>query len=103
MGEISGMSGDQVSTSPEGMAKGDLAVGDGKFETDVEGVFANGEKGGFPVFDVSKKEFYNNMKVDRKRLRFNKDTVVSDYMRKTKYNKTFYVRNTDDGFLRKIK
>lgn len=100
MGEISGSN---VNTSPEVQIKQDLSATDGKIETDVDGVFADAEKGGVPVFDVSKDEFFNNMKMDRKRLRFKKDSVISKYMRNTKYNRPFYVRNTEDGYLRKIK
>ncbi len=100
MGELAGT---DVNTSPEVQIKQDLAAVDGKIETDVEGIFADAEKGGCPVFDVSKEEFYNNMKLDRKRLRFKRDSVVSKYMRSTKYNRPFYVRNSEDGYLRKIK
>ena len=103
MGELSGMNKDSISSSPEGMIKKDLEAVDGKVKTDVEGVFANAEKNGLPVFDVSQKEFFNNMKMDRKRLRFKKDNPVSAYMKNTKYNKSFFVRNTTDGYLRKIK
>lgn len=101
MGEISGNFND----SPEGLAAKDnsVAVPDGKIKTDVGDVFADGEYKGTPVFDVSTDEFYNNMKQDRKRLRFKTGSVAGDYMRKTKYNIPFYIRNTKDGYLRKIK
>jgi len=102
MGELSGL-GDEVAVSPETQIQQDLAAKDGKIGTDVEGIFADAEKGGVPVFNVSKKEFFDNMKMDRKRLRFKKDSVVSKYMRNTRYNRPFYVRNTEDGYLRKIK
>jgi hypothetical protein len=71
--------------------------------TDAEGVFADGEKGGLPVFDVSQQDFYNNMKQDRRRLRFGKDTNASKYMRTTRYRRPFYVRNKDDGYMFKVK
>lgn len=100
MGELSGS---DVNNSPESQINKDISAVDGKVETDVEGIFANAEKSGVPVFDVSKDEFFNNMKMDRKRLRFKKDSIVSKYMRNTKYNRPFYVRNTEDGYLRKIK
>ena len=102
MGEISG----NFQDSPEGIAAKDNAVSkppDGKVKTDVSGVFADGEYKGTPVFDVSRQEFYNNMKQDRRRLRFKSDSSAGDYMRQTKYNIPFYIRNTKDGYLRKIK
>ena len=76
------------------------------FETDVEGVKANGEKAGMPIFDVPKDQFYSNMKADRKRLRFDADSAVTHYVQGTKYKKPFYISTTDsDGqkFLRKVK
>jgi len=72
-------------------------------KTDVEGLFADGEKNGEPVFDVSPEEFYNNMKMDRRRLRFAASSNVSQYMKQTKYNRPFWIRNSKDGYLRKIK
>jgi len=102
MGEISG----NFQDSPEGIAAGDKAVTtppEGKIKTDVSDVFADGEYRGTPVFDVDTDEFYNNMKQDRKRLRFKSGSVAGDYMRKTRYNIPFYIRNKKDGYLRKIK
>lgn len=102
MGEISGNFND----SPEGIAATDNSVStppEGKVKTDVSDIFADGEYKGAPVFDVSKDEFYNNMKQDRKRLRFKTGSVAGSYMRKTKYNIPFYIRNSEDGYLRKIK
>jgi len=102
MGELGG----EFQESPEGMAAKDNAVStppDGKIKTDVVDVFADGEYKGTPVFDVSKGEFYNNMKQDRKRLRFKTDSTAGTYMRKTRYNIPFYIRNKEDGYLRKIK
>ena len=102
MGEISGTFDD----SPESLIAKDNAVStppDGKVKTDVDNVFADGEYRGTPVFDVSTDDFYNNMKQDRKRLRFKTGSVAGDYMRKTKYKIPFYIRNKDDGYLRKIK
>lgn len=102
MGELSG----NFTDSPEGLAAKDISVStppEGKVKTDVANVFADGEYKGQPVFDVSTTEFYNNMKQDRKRLRFKTGSVAGDYMRKTRYNIPFYIRNTKDGYLRKIK
>ena len=102
MGEISG----EFNDSPEGIAAKDISVStppDGKVKTDVDGIFADGEYKGAPVFNVSKTEFYNNMKQDRKRLRFKTGSIAGDYMRKTRYNIPFYIKNTEDGYLRKIK
>lgn len=77
----------------------------GKVETDVSGVFADGKKDGLPVFNVSKEDFYNNMRMDRKRMRFKTDTV-SQYLRGTRYNRPFYIEYKGDKgehYLRKIK
>lgn len=76
---------------------------DGKFKTDVDGVFADGQKGGLPVFAVSSQEFYNNMKTDRRRLRFKSATAAQSYHKNTKYRRPFYIQNKDDGFQYKIK
>lgn len=102
MGEITGSFVD----SPENLVAKDNAVSappEGKVKTDVTDIFADGEYKGTPVFDVSTDEFYNNMKQDRKRLRFKTGSVAGNYMRKTKYNLPFYIRNMKDGYLRKIK
>lgn len=73
----------------------------GKVRTDLDGVFADAEKDGFPVFDVDKETFNNNMRQERKRLRFKSDTPVAQYYRMSKYNRPFYIRA--DGYLRKVK
>lgn len=102
MGELAGNFQDR----PEGIAAGDISVNtppEGKIETDVSGIYADGNYKGAPVFDVSSEEFYNNMKMDRKRLRFKTGSNAGEYMRKTRYNIPFYIRNTEDGYLRKIK
>jgi len=78
--------------------------------TDVEGVFANDVvKHGnieFPVFDCGEDEFYQNMVMGRKRLRFKSGSAASQYMSKTKYNRPFFIRTTDSKgqtFTRKVK
>ena len=83
-------------------AKGDDGTVKG-VPTDAEGIFADGEKNGLPVFDVNQKDFYNNMKQTRRRLRFGSDTTASKYMRTTKYRRPFYVRNKEDGYMFKVK
>ncbi len=82
-----------------------VSVDVGSVPTDVEGVFADGMKDNLPVFDVDQDVFYNNMKVDRKRLRFKPETSASNYLKSTKYNKPFYIQSkTDNGhFMRKVK
>jgi len=75
---------------------------DGKFKTEVYGIFADGEKSGFPVFDVEEDEFFNNMKHDRRRMRFKTDNI-KNYMSSTKYRRPFWVRNKKDGFTYKVK
>jgi hypothetical protein len=73
----------------------------GKVPTDVDGVFADGIKdNNIPIFDVEKDDFYNNMKMDRKRLRFTKDSSAAQYHRASKYNRPFYLRH--EGYLRKV-
>ncbi len=77
-----------------------------RVETEVSGVFADGKKGEFPIFNVSKDEFYANMRNDRKRLRFSTEHAAN-YLRGSKYNKPFYIayKNDDTGehYLRKVK
>lgn len=106
MGILSGTEGDSAQggrISQDLGVKGVNPENDPRgFKTDVEDVFADGERNGVPVFDVSKDEFYRNMKIDRKRLRFSSGTKVQQYHSKTKYNMPFYIRNKDDGFMRKI-
>ena len=69
--------------------------------TDVPDVFANGERNGLPVFDVSQDEFYQNMNFGRKRLRFGAGTPVQQYMQKTRYNRPFMIRHNE--YVRKVK
>jgi len=68
MGEMSG----RDNLPPERIAANDHATSEkpGKVETDVPDVFADGDKGGVPVFNVGKNEFYQNMRHGRKRVRF---------------------------------
>jgi len=77
----------------------------GKISTDVDGVFADGMKNQFPIFDVDKEDFFNNMKAERKRLRFKPETAASQYLRGSKYNRPFFIQyKGDDGhFMRKVK
>ena len=42
------------------------------------------------------------MKMDRRRLRFKQGSKAAEYMRKTRYNRPFWIRNSQDGYLRKI-
>ncbi len=77
-----------------------------KVATDVEDVFADGQKDNMPVFDIDHENFYSNMKADRRRIRFKGDSSASQYMRKTRYNRPFYLRTTDQNgqqLLRKVK
>lgn len=80
------------------------------YETDVDGVRSDDivkqGKDGFPCFDVDQNEFYQNMQDGRRRLRFKSGSNAQQYMQKTKYNRPFYVRHTDDNgkkYVRKIK
>lgn len=102
MGDLSGTFVD----SPEAQIAQDKQVvdpPDGKIKTDVENCFADAEYQGFPVFDVSKNEFYNNMRADRQRLRFKSETSAQAYHKQTHYKTPFYIRNIEDGYMRKIK
>lgn len=80
------------------------------FATDVDGVMADGEhphgNDRFPVFNVSKNEFYQNMNYGRKRLRFKTGSKAQSYMKGTRYNRPFYISYTDSKgktYSRKIK
>jgi hypothetical protein len=90
--------------APEKAAVADINVNtpdDSKgVKTDVDGVYADGEKTGVPVFDVSAKEFYDNMKSTRRRLRFKSGSAAQQYHSKSKYRRPFYIRNKDDGYMR---
>ena len=89
MGEAMSIDG-----SPEALAAKDNAIdttsGDNEqqgVKTDVDDVFADGEKMGMPVFNVSRDEFYQNMKHGRKRLRLATGSKGQEYMQKTKYQR----------------
>lgn len=75
----------------------------GKVPTDVEGVYADGIKDTLPVFDVEDDDFYKNMRADRKRMRFKSEHPVSQYLRQTRYNKSFFIKTKDGQYMRKIK
>ena len=102
MGELTGSGytqGDKIAA--------DTAVNpstpENKFPTDVPDVFADGDKNGIPVFDVSSSEFYKNMKTDRLRLRFKSGSNAQAYQSQSKYRRPFFIRNQDDGYTYKIK
>ncbi len=85
---------DQTTQDPDGQESG--------WDTGVNGIKANGERGGLPVFDVTPKEFFNNMKVDRRKLVFKRGTPCQQYHRNTNYRQHFWIRNTIDGHIRKV-
>lgn len=105
MGEIFGIGTTHDQQNLEKTQNPDV-VDPGKIETDVSGIFADGKKNDSPIFTVSKKDFYNNMKMDRKRMRFETETA-SNYLRGTRYNKPFYIQYKDDEsgehYLRRVK
>ena len=107
MGVLSGdLGGGEQDFAQGDNLKGDAEVTsppEGKVETDVPDVYADGEKEGHPVFDVSPEEFFNNMKLDRKRLRFRAETPAQLYQKHTRFRRPFFIRNSDDGYLRKVK
>lgn len=69
-------------------------------DTDVAGVAADGTKDGFPVFNVERDEFYQNMQYGRKGLRF-KTEKVAGYMKGQTANRPFFIKHGD--YMRKIK
>lgn len=98
MGEISG---DGSTSHTINMSKdGDNIQKSDGFPTDVDGVVAQSSvkrgKDEFPCFDVSNKEFYQNMNGGRQRIRFKKDSPAQQYMQGTKYKRKFYIKHTDD-------
>ena len=80
--------------------------GEEGFDSGLEGIKADGEKDGVPIFDVSKNDFYQNMSYGRKRLRFDQGTNVQKFHSGTHYKKPFFIKhkNADDGreYIRKI-
>jgi hypothetical protein len=75
--------------------------------TGIEGLEADSVYKQTPVFDVSNKEFFNNLRAERSRVRFTKSEKPNQFMRGTKYRQSFYIRytdkNTDKQYLSKIK
>jgi len=78
------------------------APGEEGWDTGVNGIKSQGERGGLPVFDVSPEEFYNNMKLDRRKMVFKRGTPTQQYHAGTNYKQHFRIRNTKDGYMRKI-
>lgn len=102
MGEFTnGHSPDQDAAQDRNTTKMSSGEEDQGFATDVDGVYADGERTGLPVFKVSNKEFYQNMKAGRRRLRFSNGSKVQKYMQRTKYKNPFWIEH--DGYLRKVK
>lgn len=101
MGEFTnGHSPDQDAAQDRNTTKMSADREDG-FKTDVPDVYADGERTGLPVFKVSNKEFYQNMKAGRRRLRFSNGSKVQKYMQNTRYKNPFWIEH--DGYLRKVK
>jgi len=95
-------------SSPNSVAASDHAIRgeQGKVNTDVSDVFADGEKLGLPVFNVDHESFHQNMEFGRKRLRFKEDTPVHNYVQKSQYKRPFWLAmkdNTGQTWTRKIK
>jgi len=73
--------------------------------TGIEGLSADGVYQGTPVFDVSNKEFFENLRKDRQHFDFTSDKP-KQYMKGTDYRQNFYVRYTDPTgkeYLNKLK
>jgi len=70
------------------------------FQTDVTDVTSQSSikrgKDEFPCFDVSQKEFYQNMQGGRRRIRFNRDTPQQKYFQGSQYQRKFFIKYTDD-------
>jgi len=96
-----------VDGSPGSLAAQDHAItGEpGKVQTDVQDVFADGEKLGMPVFKVDPSEFDQNLQFGRKRVQFKSGSNAQQYMQKTQYNRPFWVSTIKNGeeWTRKIK
>ena len=107
--------GGPPTTQPEEEEEVEVKKDDGQeeptgFSTDVDSVRADGEVAHgnitFPSFNVTKNEFYQNMKHGRKRLRFKTGSSTQQYMSKTRYKRPFYISYTDSKnktYSRKIK
>lgn len=70
-------------------------------ELEPDGTFRN-----TPVFDVSKDEFFNNMRRDRNRMRFANKSKISKFMQTNNYRKPVFMRYTDPNgqqYVSKIK
>lgn len=97
MGEIVGNDVDRHQAD----AQADRATTTDDFSTDVEGVKADGFKSlgkeRFPVFNVDKDNFYQNMAHGRKRLRFKSGSSAQRYMQGTKYNRPFFISYKHDN------
>jgi len=85
-------------------------ITDEKIQTDVVGVESDGTSvyglDKYPLFDVNKDDFFRNMGVDRRRLRFASGSKAQQYHAQSRYNRPFYIRWTDDNgnaYKRKIK
>lgn len=75
-------------------------------DSGVEGVSADDLYKNTPVFDVSSKEFFGNMRKERNRMRFGNGSKPSQFMQGSKYRKTFYMRYKDksgQSYLSKVK
>lgn len=110
MGEAFQGTGTAVDSHEMANAAAKVAVQDVNIQgipTDVDGIFADQTKDNLPVFNVSKEEFYNNMKAERKRLRFKAETPAAKYLQGSRYNRPFYLAYQDDAeggqYLRKVK
>ena len=84
----------------------DIRGEEGKIDTGVEGVFADGEKLGLPVFNVDNEEFNQNMEFGRKRLRFKDGSPIQQFITKSEVNRSFWLANKDNTgqvWTRKVK
>ena len=88
---------DQIATDNEPVDGGETG-----WDTGVNDIKAAAEKGGLPVFDVSPGEFYNNMKLDRRKMVFKRGTPTQAYHASTNYKQHFWIRNQEDGYMVKI-
>jgi len=98
MGEITGTNNIDAH---QAQAQADVTItGEpGKVKTSLDGVFADGEKGGLPVFNVSHSEFHANMTHGRKRLRLKSGTAGQAFMSQSKNNQPFWLsyENPENG------
>lgn len=68
---------------------------DNPMNSGVDGLDADDMYQNTPVFDVSDKEFYGNMRRERKKLHFDSSEKPNQFLQQSTTRKPFYLRYTD--------